>query len=129
MTDQEIKIFVSKNILNNIKDQAIQNIIRRVLFNDKNKISWQHFYTVVVDQMPELKNEGTAYQTFIDKILEGVDVRAALSEAENPSEALTKSIYSNLRRLLNNWGVYVGDKEQWIEMVTTIAGDVWDDLN
>lgn len=218
MTDQEIKVFVAKHVLNNIKDQAVQNIIRRVLFNDKNKISWQHFYTVVVDQMPELKNAGVLEMSdkvnfkkgdvvvakdgflnpgetlkdtlgvvvsynpdndylvigevfkgnhalnhtfsargefyrlatnkelkdfgalepvpekvetraMIKSILEGGDIRSILCQEQESSSDLKKMLYARLKMVLNNWNSYFGDEDQWLDIVTSVAEEVWGDLN
>ncbi len=54
MTDQEIKELVSKKLLKNISDYAVQTVLRRVLFYDKNSIDWQDFYNQISEQMPEL---------------------------------------------------------------------------
>lgn len=53
-SNQEIKELVDKNVLKNINDYAVQTILRRVLFYDKNQIDWQDFYKQILEQMPEL---------------------------------------------------------------------------
>lgn len=55
MTTQEIKEYVSKEFLKNIKDGAMQTVLRRVLFYDKNSIDWQDFLDQIKEQMPETK--------------------------------------------------------------------------
>ena len=56
-SDQEIKELVSTKLLKNIKDYAVQTVLRRVLFYDKNQIDWQDFYKQILEQMPELTLE------------------------------------------------------------------------
>ena len=56
-SDQEIKELVSTKLLKNIKDYAIQTVLIRVLFYDKNQIDWQDFYKQILEQMPELTLE------------------------------------------------------------------------
>ena len=56
-SNQEIKKLVDKKLLKNINDYAIQTILRRVLFYDKNQIDWQDFYKQILEQMPELTLE------------------------------------------------------------------------
>lgn len=56
-SNQEIKELVDKKLLKNIKDYAIQTVLRRVLFYDKNQIDWQDFYKQMLEQMPELTLE------------------------------------------------------------------------
>ena len=55
MTDNQIKEFISAEILNSnkISDYALETVLRRVLFYDKNNIDWQDFYQQIVQQMPE----------------------------------------------------------------------------
>lgn len=55
MTDSEIKILVSKKLLKNINDYALQTVLRRVLFFEENKIDWQDFYEQIKEQMPEFE--------------------------------------------------------------------------
>lgn len=55
MTTQEIKEYVSKDFLKNIKDSAVQTVLRRVLFYDKNSIDWQDFLDQIKEQMPETR--------------------------------------------------------------------------
>ena len=54
MTDSEIKELVDTKLLRNISDYAIQTVLRRVLYYDKNHIDWQDFYKNMKQQMPEL---------------------------------------------------------------------------
>lgn len=56
-SDQEIKELVSTKLLKNIKDYAVQTVLRRVLFYDKNQMDWQDFYKQMLEQMPELTLE------------------------------------------------------------------------
>lgn len=58
-SDQEIKELVSTKLLKNIKDYAVQTVLRRVLFYDKNQIDWQDFYKQILEQMPEMTLEDT----------------------------------------------------------------------
>lgn len=55
MTDNQIKDFISTEILNSkkISDYALETVLRRVLFYDKNNIDWQDFYQQIIQQMPE----------------------------------------------------------------------------
>ena len=54
MDETKIKELVSEKILGNIPDNAIQTVLRRVLFSEDNLIDWQDFYRQMEEQMPEL---------------------------------------------------------------------------
>ena len=56
MNEKEIKEFVSSVFLNYISDYAVQTVLRRVLYYNKNIIDWKDFYTQIITQMPELEN-------------------------------------------------------------------------
>jgi len=79
MTDQEIKELVDTKLLKNIRDYAIQTVLRRVLYYDKNKIDWQDFYENMKAQMPELTLGESSVRETVNKILEGADVRRTLA--------------------------------------------------
>lgn len=55
MTDNQIKEFIDTEILNSrkISDYALETVLRRVLYYDKNVIDWQDFYQQIIQQMPE----------------------------------------------------------------------------
>ena len=55
MTDNQIKDFIDTKILNSnkISDYALETVLRRVLYYDKNVIDWQDFYQQIIQQMPE----------------------------------------------------------------------------
>ena len=55
MTDQQIKIMFSKEVLH-FSDISTEMCLRRILFSDGNKINWQRAYEVAVEEMPELRN-------------------------------------------------------------------------
>ena len=55
MTDQQIKIMFSKEILH-FDDASAEMCIRRILFSEGNTIDWQRAYEVALEEMPELKN-------------------------------------------------------------------------
>lgn len=57
MNEMEIKEFVSETFLTHISDYAIQTILRRVLYYNKNIIDWNDFYEQIITQMPELDNK------------------------------------------------------------------------
>ena len=58
MTDHEIKVMFSKEILRQIRfgDISAEMCLRRILFSEGNDINWQKAYEVAVEEMPELKN-------------------------------------------------------------------------
>lgn len=55
MTDQQIKIMFSKEILK-INDAAAEMCIRKILFAEENAIDWQKAYEIALEWMPELEN-------------------------------------------------------------------------
>ena len=109
MTDKEIKELVSTKLLRNISDYAIQTVLRRVLYNDKNHIDWQDFYENMKQQMPELTLMGESDRDIklaVNKILEGSDVRKTLVEAnisDNSPEAVKKIIMEFIRDNFNDF--------------------------
>ena len=98
MTDQEIKELVDTKLLKNIQDYAIQTVLRRVLYYNKNKIDWQDFYENMKEQMPELTIGESSVQETVNKILEGADVRTALSEMSESDLDLKRSIIRQAKR-------------------------------
>lgn len=54
MTDQEIKIMFSREVLH-LKDGAKEDTLRYILFGTHNVIDWQEAYKVMMTNMPELK--------------------------------------------------------------------------
>lgn len=55
MTEQEIKIMFSRNVLD-IQDKAKEDTLRYILFGTHNKIDWNEAYKVMITNMSELKN-------------------------------------------------------------------------
>lgn len=58
MTDQQIKIMFSKEVLRSLRfgDASAAMCVRRILFTEENAIDWQRAYEVALEEMPELKN-------------------------------------------------------------------------
>lgn len=56
MTDQQIKVMFSKEILRQFDDVSAEMCVRRILFSEGNTINWQRAYEVALEEMPELKN-------------------------------------------------------------------------
>lgn len=58
MTDQQIKIMFSKEVLRPLRfgDASAEMCIRRILFTEGNDIDWQKAYKVALEEMPELKH-------------------------------------------------------------------------
>lgn len=58
MTDQQIKVMFSKEILRSLRfgDASADMCVRRILFTEGNDIDWQRAYEVALEEMPELKN-------------------------------------------------------------------------
>lgn len=54
MTDQEVKILISRYVLGGMQDQAIEDTLRYILFGTHNQIDWQEAYKVMITNMPEL---------------------------------------------------------------------------
>lgn len=52
--NQKIKELLSVQVLNYIQDQSIQDIIREIVFNDKNYIKWNDVKNTIKVHMPEL---------------------------------------------------------------------------
>ena len=59
MTDQQIKEMFSTEVLRIglLGDGAKENILRKVLFDEGNRVNWQNAYRVMLREMPELKLE------------------------------------------------------------------------
>jgi len=57
MTDQQIKIMFSKEVLRPLRfgDASAEMCVRRILFSEGNDINWQKAYEVALEEMPELK--------------------------------------------------------------------------
>ena len=57
MTDQQIKIMFSKEVLRSLRfgDASADMCVRRILFSEGNPIDWQRAYEVALEEMPELK--------------------------------------------------------------------------
>ncbi len=57
MTDQQIKIMFSKEVLRSFRfgDVSAEMCVRRILFAEGNNIDWQKAYKVALEEMPELK--------------------------------------------------------------------------
>ena len=58
MTDQQIKVMLSKEVLRLLRfgDASAEMCVRRILFSENNAIDWQRAYEVAIEEMPELKN-------------------------------------------------------------------------
>lgn len=58
MTDQQIKVMFSKEVLRQLgyHDNSAEMCLRRILFGERNKIDWQDAYRMALHDMPELKN-------------------------------------------------------------------------
>lgn len=58
MTDQQIKVMFSKEVLSQLRygDISAEMVIRRIMFVEENKIDWQRAYEIAVEEMPELKH-------------------------------------------------------------------------
>ena len=58
MTDQQIKIMFSKEVLRPLRfgDASAEMCLRRILFSERNKIDWQDAYRMALHDMPELKH-------------------------------------------------------------------------
>ena len=54
---QAIKSFISKDILKSISNSTTQNILREILFNDRNSIDWKDAERIIFNEMPELVRE------------------------------------------------------------------------
>lgn len=57
MTDTEIKIFIAKEVLENIPDKSVSISLRRILFNEHNTINWESALKTTLLHMPELRNK------------------------------------------------------------------------
>ena len=57
VTDQEVKILISRHILNDMQDKAKESTLRYILFGTHNQIDWQEAYKVMITNMPELGKE------------------------------------------------------------------------
>jgi len=54
MEKQEIQMLLSKEVIKQIKDESLQNIIRGIIFNPSNNISWDDALERIYINMPEL---------------------------------------------------------------------------
>lgn len=52
--EQGIKEIISTEVLNQIKDKSIENILRRIIFDNKNTIDWSFAKYLIEVNMPEL---------------------------------------------------------------------------
>ena len=50
---QEIQILLSTKVLKNISDQAVQNIVREIIFDSRNSINWNNILDQIHKNMPE----------------------------------------------------------------------------
>jgi hypothetical protein len=57
MTDLDIRIMLSTEVLKHIKDESIQNIVRSIIFNRNNVIDWRNVLEEIHRYMPELIKE------------------------------------------------------------------------
>lgn len=53
MTDAEIKVLLSTEVIKQIPDKSIETVIRRILFNPDNNIDWKNALTEIRIHMPE----------------------------------------------------------------------------
>lgn len=56
MREQEVKEFISVEILKRIQDQSAAQILRQILFDKDNIINWEKAGFSIIKNMPELKN-------------------------------------------------------------------------
>ena len=57
MTDMDIKIMISNEILNAMGDQSAADVLRNILFFQGNTINWKKAYDAALKHMPELKKD------------------------------------------------------------------------
>lgn len=57
MDIQAIKAFISNDILKSISNSTTQNILREIIFSDKNSIDWKEAESIIFTEMPELIKE------------------------------------------------------------------------
>ena len=55
MTDQNIKAFISMEVLSQISDKSVQNTVRQIFFDENNSVDWSKALTVTKENMPELQ--------------------------------------------------------------------------
>jgi hypothetical protein len=53
--DTDIQRLLSRKIIGQIKDKSIQQVLRQILFSNKNMISWQQALEVICQEIPELE--------------------------------------------------------------------------
>lgn len=56
MTKQEVKEYLSKEILGKIKDESAQKILRFVIFGTASTIDWEKVEYIIKRCRPELEN-------------------------------------------------------------------------
>lgn len=54
MNVNKIKTMLNVEILNKMNDGSAANVLKNVLFDDKNKIDWNEVYNLMMVFMPEL---------------------------------------------------------------------------
>lgn len=52
--DGKVKVMLNVEILNKLNDGSAANVLKNVLFNEKNKIDWNEAYNLMMAFMPEL---------------------------------------------------------------------------
>lgn len=52
--EQGVKEIISTEVLSQIKDKSIENILRRIIFDNKNTIDWSFVKYLIEVNMPEL---------------------------------------------------------------------------
>ena len=53
MTDLQVKILITTEILDKMNDKSAANALRDILFDPKNEINWNNALQSVVKYMPE----------------------------------------------------------------------------
>ena len=53
-SEQDVKEFVSMEILNKMEDQAAAQVLRKILFDSTNQIDWGKAKDAIVTNMPEV---------------------------------------------------------------------------
>ena len=52
-----LRRFLSTEILSQIKNKAVENVVRKVIFEHSNVIDWDKVYDIIIEEMPELRKE------------------------------------------------------------------------
>lgn len=55
MREQRIKEIISTEILGRVQDQSAAQVLREILFDNKNRIDWENASFSIITHMPELE--------------------------------------------------------------------------